>query len=358
MQPGTAAATADMAIRALQMAGIGRWTWQPGTDRIEADDLSREHWGLPQKMPLTLSKLRAQVHADDLPRLDAALSQCLYNKESATGVGTYRCRQVDGRERSLLFSAMYLPADGRGERTVLGISLDLTDRKEYAAQLQDEHRRLGARMQAQQESVAAAVHDVRNDLAMLQSALHLSGKVQGRHFALDLQAQIGRIALTMNRLLHSFEAEEEAPEQLSSPSERVQPPQSDTLSSPHAGDSHPRRILVADDNADAAKALALMLRMDGHDVRVALNGQEALELAEESHPEVLLLDIAMPVKDGLTVAREIKAQPWGTQCALIAMSGRNRPEDRDETFDAGFMQHLVKPLNFDEVSRLVAGARS
>jgi PAS domain S-box-containing protein len=341
------------------MARVGRWTWEPATDFIQADKLSCQLWGLAPQRPIDLGDLRARIHVDDLPRLDAALRQCLREARRTTLLETCRCQHADGSERWILFTVMCLPPGVGGERIVLGTSLDVTDRKQSETRLHDDRRRLDKRMRRQQEQVAAAVHDVRNDLALLQSALHLSGKVEGRHFALDLQAQIGRIALTLNQLLHVFASEGEAePDTTLACEAEHQRRNLEPMSSPYsAAAEQPRRILVADDNADAARALALMLRMDGHDVRIALNGQEALDLAEQSHPEVLLLDIAMPIKDGLAVAREIKSQPWGIGCALIAMTARNRPEDRELTSDAGFMRHLAKPLNFDEVSRLVAGVR-
>jgi two-component system CheB/CheR fusion protein len=115
-----------------------------------------------------------------------------------------------------------------------------------------------------------------------------------------------------------------------------------------------RRILVADDNADALESLALLLEMGGHEIFSAANGAEALESAERHQPEVALLDIGMPHFDGYEVARRIRAQPWGKQITLVALTGWGQEADRRRSREAGFDSHLVKPLDLDKLSALLA----
>jgi CheY-like chemotaxis protein len=113
------------------------------------------------------------------------------------------------------------------------------------------------------------------------------------------------------------------------------------------------RILVADDNHDAAQSLALMLSMDGHDVRTAGDGLEALREAEEFHPQLVVLDIGMPKLDGYETARRMRQRPWAAHTRLFALTGWGQEEDRERARRAGFDQHLVKPVDPEALSQLL-----
>jgi signal transduction histidine kinase len=115
-----------------------------------------------------------------------------------------------------------------------------------------------------------------------------------------------------------------------------------------------RRILVADDNNDALESLATLLQLSGHEVYTAANGAMALESAEQHRPEVALLDIGMPKLDGYEVARRIRAQPWGQRITLVALTGWGQDSDRKRSQEAGFDSHLVKPLDLDKLTELLA----
>jgi signal transduction histidine kinase len=121
------------------------------------------------------------------------------------------------------------------------------------------------------------------------------------------------------------------------------------------------RILLADDNRDALDSLATLLQCDGHEVHTAGDGAEALEVAAQCRPDVVLLDIGMPKLDGYEVARRIRAEPWGKATVLIALTGWGQDEDRRRSREVGFDSHLVKPLDPDALSnllsRLPVGAR-
>ena len=115
-----------------------------------------------------------------------------------------------------------------------------------------------------------------------------------------------------------------------------------------------RRILLADDNADALESLATVLRLRGHEVYSAPNGAIALETAARHMPEVALLDIGMPLLDGYEVARRIRAQEWGKSVTLVALTGWGQDSDRRRSQEAGFDTHLVKPLDLDRLTALLA----
>ncbi|MBV8854030.1 MAG: response regulator [Sinobacteraceae bacterium] len=114
-----------------------------------------------------------------------------------------------------------------------------------------------------------------------------------------------------------------------------------------------RRILVADDNADALESLSMLLQLGGHEVFSAANGALALESAERHQPDVALLDIGMPKLDGYEVARRIRAQPWGRRITLVALTGWGQESDRRRSGEAGFDTHLVKPLDLDKLTDLL-----
>jgi signal transduction histidine kinase len=108
-----------------------------------------------------------------------------------------------------------------------------------------------------------------------------------------------------------------------------------------------QRILVVDDNVDAAESLGTMLAYSGHDVRVAHGGVEALSAAREFAPNVMILDLGMPEMDGYAVARAVRSDPRFATTRLIALSGYGQAEDRRRTADVGFDEHLVKPVEHD-----------
>jgi signal transduction histidine kinase len=114
-----------------------------------------------------------------------------------------------------------------------------------------------------------------------------------------------------------------------------------------------RRILIADDNADALESLARVLQLSGHEVFSACNGSAALESAERHLPDVALLDVGMPLLNGYEVARRIRAEPWGKGVLLVAVTGWGQETDRRRSREAGFDSHLVKPLDLDELTRLL-----
>jgi PAS domain S-box-containing protein len=115
----------------------------------------------------------------------------------------------------------------------------------------------------------------------------------------------------------------------------------------------PLRVLVVDDNVDGADALAVLLRMLGYEVRTAYDGPSAIETGRDFEPQVILMDIGMPGTDGLETCRAIRAQPWGEDTHIIAVTGWGQPEDRRKAAEAGFDHHLVKPVDPARLTQLL-----
>jgi signal transduction histidine kinase/CheY-like chemotaxis protein len=116
-----------------------------------------------------------------------------------------------------------------------------------------------------------------------------------------------------------------------------------------------RRVLVVDDNVDAAQTLAQYLRMDGHRVESALDGEAALRIAEVLHPDVAFIDLNMPRMDGVEVAKRLRVTSWGRSARLVALTGMGQQADIARTREAGFDEHITKPADLKRVSRLAAG---
>jgi CheY-like chemotaxis protein len=114
-----------------------------------------------------------------------------------------------------------------------------------------------------------------------------------------------------------------------------------------------KRVLVADDNRDAAESLGLLLEMAGHDVRIVHDGRAALELAGSFRPHWALLDIGMPQLNGYEVAAAVRKESWGADMHLIALTGWGQDGDRQRAIAAGFDRHLTKPVDPDALLALI-----
>ena len=117
----------------------------------------------------------------------------------------------------------------------------------------------------------------------------------------------------------------------------------------------PRRVLIVDDNTDAATSLAMLLSLRGHETQVAFNEREALECLEGFQAEVVLLDIGMPGRDGYALAERLRANPGLRDVRLVALTGYGPVEDQQRARAAGFDDHLVKPVSLVALERTLAG---
>jgi CheY-like chemotaxis protein len=116
------------------------------------------------------------------------------------------------------------------------------------------------------------------------------------------------------------------------------------------------RILVADDNRDAAASLATLLQLDGYEIHVANDGGAALAAAEAFRPDIALLDIGMPLLNGYEVAQRIREQPWGKSIVLAAVTGWGQAEDNRRAHEAGFNRHFTNPVDLDVLRAFVGDA--
>ena len=119
----------------------------------------------------------------------------------------------------------------------------------------------------------------------------------------------------------------------------------------------PLRVLLVDDNADSADGLAMLLELQGHETRVAYDGESALETARSFRPHAALLDIGMPSMDGYELARRLRAAPETKETMLVAMTGWGQEEDQRKGREAGFAHHLVKPFEPSAIEKVLADVR-
>jgi len=117
-----------------------------------------------------------------------------------------------------------------------------------------------------------------------------------------------------------------------------------------------RRILIVEDNRDAADSLRLLLELMGHEVRVAHSGPEGVLAAQEWRPAIVPCDLGLPGMDGFAVAEELRRHPGTARTRLIAVTGYGHEEDRRHSREAGFDHHLVKPVDPDELQRVLLSA--
>ena len=116
----------------------------------------------------------------------------------------------------------------------------------------------------------------------------------------------------------------------------------------------PRRVLIVDDNEDAANSLAMVLQLSGHETVSVYTAADALEHAAVFKPDVVLLDIGLPGMDGYEVAQRLRELPGLRGIKLVAVTGYGRSDDRLRARDAGFDDHLTKPVEFEVLDRTLA----
>ena len=134
--------------------------------------------------------------------------------------------------------------------------------------------------------------------------------------------------------------------------QRSEPPESPSTA------RHKRRILVVDDNVDAATSMAMMLEYLGNQVFMAHDGLQAIERAERDRPEVVLMDVGMPRLNGYEATRRIRSQPWGRNILIIALTGWGQEDDRARSLDAGCNGHLTKPVSLPDLEKLLGNVKA
>lgn len=114
-----------------------------------------------------------------------------------------------------------------------------------------------------------------------------------------------------------------------------------------------QRILLVDDDPDSSEPLSLLLQSKGHETRVATDGAQAISVADEFKPNCVLLDLGLPRMDGYEVARRLRDRPYGSDVVLVALTGWAGRDIRSRAAEAGFDYHIVKPVNWEEVEKIV-----
>lgn len=142
---------------------------------------------------------------------------------------------------------------------------------------------------------------------------------------------------------------------------RLLQPEPQSLLAPEAsptvgGGDTARRVLVVDDNRDAADTLALLLELMGHTTRTAHDGPAALEAAAAFEPDIVLLDIGLPRMNGYEVCRKLREEPWGRSAFVVALTGWGQAEDQRNASEAGFDRHLVKPVEEEVLQKVLREA--
>jgi CheY-like chemotaxis protein len=118
-----------------------------------------------------------------------------------------------------------------------------------------------------------------------------------------------------------------------------------------------RRVLIVDDNEDAARSLAMLLRLMGHDVRTAHDGPSTLEMMRAFQPDIAFLDIGLPGMNGYELAKHVRQLPGGDSVSLVALTGWGQEEDRRRSHEEGFDHHLTKPADPAALEPLLAQGR-
>lgn len=132
------------------------------------------------------------------------------------------------------------------------------------------------------------------------------------------------------------------------------PPATRDATPPVRQDNEPRRVLVVDDNVDAATSLGMLLEYRGHRVQTCFDGSAAFTAAAQAAPDIAFIDLNMPHPDGAELARMIRRQPWGAKVRLVALTGMGQPSDLERTRAAGFNEHLVKPVKPADIFAVLA----
>jgi len=134
---------------------------------------------------------------------------------------------------------------------------------------------------------------------------------------------------------------------------RARAPEHGAVAAGEAQAPHPKRIVVADDNPDAAASLAEILELLGHEVWTANDGQEAVEKVQALEPDIVFLDLGMPRLDGIEAARRIRKMPLRHRARLVALTGWGQEADRRRTREAGFDQHVIKPIDAPQLNAIL-----
>jgi CheY-like chemotaxis protein len=202
----------------------------------------------------------------------------------------------------------------------------------------------------EEESLALLNHDLRNALGSIHSALHIL-RLQG--YVNPLAEQAGRTIERQADQLARLADQLSALAGVKKPEARNGERKRETACE-RAAEIVPRRILVVDDNRDAADSTGTLLLLWGHHARVAYDGESALALARQYQPEICLVDLRMPGMTGYQLAERLRQEPGLVDTRLVALTGFDQDVDRKLSREAGFDAFLLKPVEIDALQDLLA----
>ncbi|WP_170319645.1 response regulator [Polyangium spumosum] len=319
---------------ALDAGAIGIWDLDLSAGQVEADARCRAVMGLPAAGEVDRDGFFGQVHSDDAERVLAAVRRAL---EPASGGALLEELRVDEGQPEPRWVALrgQVTFDAEGAPTrLVGGAADITERIRAE---QERARRL-----------SKLGHDLRNPLSPMLTALQLMRMrapdvlVKERTI---LERQVAHLSCLVDELLDVSRTTLGKVERPRKPCETAV-----VAGPPQVAAPERRRILLVDDNRDAAEMLAEGLRVFGYEVTVAHDGPSSLSIANEAAPDLALLDIGLPGMDGYELARRLQDIPGLSEVLLVALTGYGQKGARARSTEAGFRAHLVKPV---ELSRMV-----
>lgn len=192
--------------------------------------------------------------------------------------------------------------------------------------------------------IRKCVHDLRNVLASQSSAIHLLGSgLPASALAPELAKQANQLQVAIDQLARLAET--------ATGNDAMPMGSLNRFDNPNTNRAR-QRVLVVDDNVDAALTLARLLEFEGFEVATAHDGRQAVQQAQTSHPDIVVLDIEMPIMDGYEAAHRIREESQLHHCKLIAVSGHSDAEHRERALAAGFHAHVTKPVDPETLVRL------
>jgi CheY-like chemotaxis protein len=221
-----------------------------------------------------------------------------------------------------------------------------TARRGFANDLRAAEAQLARAAHYKTELLAVLAHELRNPLAPLRNGIEIVRQLSATDKTLTrtvnmMGRQMDHLVRLVDGLLEHGGEFKAADTDAAAGKPTAGQPAADEAVLP----TKKLRVLVADDNADAAASLALLLQIDGHEVQLAFDGRKAVELARLFLPDIIFMDLGMPLLDGAEAAREIREQPWGQSVRIVALTGWGHEAERRRTEAAGFDLHLVKPVD-------------
>jgi CheY-like chemotaxis protein len=224
-----------------------------------------------------------------------------------------------------------------------------TIRHNVTSDLREAETQLVRAAHAKDRQISMLAHELRNPLTPLRNGIEIIRQMSSGNPALARTAEMmSRQIVQLVRLVDDLVGAD-------APSVAAAVEDSAGRAAAKAGETARLRILVADDNADGADSLAMLLQAQGHVVLTAPDGRRAIEVAEAFVPDVILMDVAMPNLDGLEATREIRSRPWGLRIRIIALTAWGQETQRRRTREAGMDAHLVKPVDPDALALVLRG---